>query len=76
LREAPISWMRSRRLHNAQSRFVTWTVDITNFETLVRLSVASRKAALEPVRNAMKTSTRSGSRRYPGLHFVYSARKP
>ena len=76
LREAPIRWKRSRRLQNAHSLFVTSTGNLTNFETPVRRSVVSRKAALEPASSAMTTSTRSGSPRCRGPHFVYGARKP
>ena len=51
------------------------TENSTNFETPVRLSVVSRKAALGPARSAMKTSTRSGLPRRRGPHVVYGARK-
>jgi amino acid transporter len=64
------------RLHSAHSRFVTSTENLTNFETPVRRSVVSRKAALVRASSAMTTSTRSGLPRCRGPHFVYGARKP
>ena len=74
--DAPINWTRFRRLQSAHSRFLTSTVNLTNFETPVRRSAVSRKAALGRASSAMRTSTRSGLPRCPGPHFVYSARKP
>jgi hypothetical protein len=76
LSEAPISSNRYRRLHNEPSRYVTSTVNSTNFETPVRPYAVSRKATSEPARSAMRTSTRSGLPRCRGLHFAYGARKP
>jgi len=67
---------RSRRLHNAHSRLVTSTVNLTNFETPVRPSVGSKKAASGHARSVMTTSPRSGFRRCRGLNSVYGARKP
>ena len=57
LREAPISWRRSRRLPNVHSRFVISRVNSTNFETLVRRSVVSRKATSGRASSAMRRST-------------------
>jgi len=76
IERAPINWKRSRRPQNAPTRFVTSTVTLTNFGTLVQPSVVSKKATLGPARRAMKTSTPSGLPRCRGLYFAYGARKP
>ena len=76
LREAPISWKKSKRLHNAPSRFVISTVISANSETPVRRFVESGWQLRDVPASAMRTSIRSGLPRVPWAHFVYSARKP
>ena len=74
IERAPINWKRSRRPQNAPTRFVTSTANLPNFETPVRRSGVSKKAALERASGAVRTSTQSGLQRCRGPHFVHGAK--
>jgi hypothetical protein len=61
---------------NSHSRFATSIVNLTNFETLARPCVVSKKPASGYATGMVKTSTRNGLPPCHGLSSVYGARKP